>query len=929
MTLKSLLAGTVLAALCVGASAQTVELKNLKSRDAQVRQGSSLGVPFPKGQVQPSQKITLTAQDGTAVPSENWTLGYWPDGSVKWMGVAAIADKGLDKLTLTVQPAPKKSKKSKTAEPTGEFLASQTPDGITVNTGAMSCTFPSSGEAVIRNLSIGGKLISDKATLVAILEQRSTSGSTTTVTDSDFTSKVEKVTLLQNSPLRVSVKIEGKHAAGGREWLPFAVYCVMYKDMATISMTHSFNFDSDGQTDFIKGLGVQFDVPFREEVHNRHARFAGDGKDGAGFWRQPVQLAPGYRPSAGRVFVDNYQGYLDGGRLPNRSELRQNELAALETCPVWGDMKLVQSGSNGFSIDKRTTAKSSWLHVTEGGRSMGGALLGDCSGSIFVGVKDFWQSYPAALYVTDGGEAVGHLTAWLWAPDGEPVDMRHYDTVGHDLKINYEDYKEGWESPYGIGHRSTLEIRLFGNIPADDELWAVTEAVQKPVQYTCTPEYYYGVHAFGDFWGLPDNTNPVMAGIEKQLSDNLDYYREQIEQRKWYGFWNYGDVMHNYDFTRHDWRYDIGGWAWNNIELAPNVLLWVSFLRTGREDVWTMAEALEKHASEVDVHHLGQFAPLGSRHNVNHWGDGCKQPRIEYAAMKRFLYYLTGGDALTGDLMTEQIGSEKAYEYARRISTWGAVGGTYLKSSMNDWTYYASNWMLEWERTGNTEYRDRLFNSMKDIEALSKFSGRLKYDYFDPETGRFLVYLKETPDDDPRADNNAPKSDFAPASSLKPKQLESIVGYRMKNNRGETFSTLFGAPEVMADMRTMVDLPDFWSYADNFFRDISGVGGGSMTGPRAASWVAHSQDDAEMGALAWKDLLDNGYTDTESDGTPVADHLHEPGVIYSGRNVVNAVEEPRFLGENAGWQRHTPSTTQWLLNAIETMEWSRKYAPSK
>ena len=199
--------------------------------------------------------------------------------------------------------------------------------------------------------------------------------------------------------------------------------------------------------------------------------------------------------------------------------------------------------------------------------------------------------------------------------------------------------------------------------------------------------------AFGTYWGLPDTER--FGFIEDQLTSTLDFYKAQVDQRSWYGFWNYGDVMHNYDFTRHDWRYDIGGWAWNNIELAPNVLLWTCFLRTGREDYWTMAEAMEKHSSEVDVHHIGRFAPLGSRHNVTHWGDGCKQPRIEYAAMKRYMYYLTGGDALTGDLMSEQLGAEKAYDYARRVSTWGAVDGTYLKSSLNDWAYYASNWMLQ------------------------------------------------------------------------------------------------------------------------------------------------------------------------------------------------------------------------------------------
>ncbi len=919
---------TVITLLILGSAyASPVQVKNLENRKAEVRQGTSWGVPFAKGSVNASTTFTVKDTEGNVLSSDNRPLAYWPDGSLKWVSFAVVADKGLENLsieattpdktkTITKTITKTKTKADASAEPA---MASEVPEGIAVNTGAMQCLFPSSGESIILDLKLGDKLIASEAHLKTLLETRDNIGGRAVTSSEDFVSRVEKVSLVQNSAFKTTVKIEGMHQStvSDRIWLPFSVYCVMYKDMPTISLTHSFVFDSDGRKDFIKGLGISFTVPFREEVHNRHVRFAGDGQDGAGFWCQPVLLAPGYRPSAGKVFVNNYKSYLQGKPLPAMDELSANEKAALLTCPVWGDMRLVQNSSNGFSIDKRTSAESSWLHVVEGGRSLGGALLGDCSGSIFVGVKDFWQSYPAALDVEGADTQNGTLTAWLWSPYGETMDMRHYDTVGHDLKINYEDYKEGWESPLGVGHRSTLEIRLFDNIPASDELLAVAKAVQKPVQFSCTPEYFYEVHAFGDYWGLPKAEN---AEIEKLIDNNLEFYAKEIDRRSWYGFWNYGDVMHNYDFTRQDWRYDIGGWAWNNIELAPNVMLWTCFLRTGREDIWTMAEALEKHASEVDVHHIGQFAPLGSRHNVNHWGDGCKQPRIEYAAMKRFLYYLTGGDALTGDLMTEQIGSEKAYDYARRISTWGAVGGTYLKSSLNDWAYYAGNWMIEWERTGNEYYRDRLLNSMKDLVALSKASQRLSFDYFDPETGRFMVYLKEDPKF--RGEVNAAESDFVPASSLSQKKLNDIVGYRLGRTRGDTFSTLFGAPEFLSDMRATIDYPEFWKYTDNSFRDVSHTQGGNMTGPRMAAWVAASEDDSEMRELAWKNLLDNGFTATEGDGTPV---VHpEFGVTAGTPDIVKPVENPWFLGQTAGWQRHTPSTTQWILNAIEVMEWAAR-----
>ena len=155
--------------------------------------------------------------------------------------------------------------------------------------------------------------------------------------------------------------------------------------------------------------------------------------------------------------------------------------------------------------------------------------------------------------------------------------------------------------------------------------------------------------AFG-IWSLPDRSTPLKRAVEDQLDGALELYKKEVEQRHWYGFWDYGDVMHAYDPARHVWRYDIGGYAWDNTELGTDMWLWYSFLRTGRADIFRMAEAMTRHTSEVDTYHLGRFAALGSRHNVRHWGCGAKEARISQAAFRRFHYYLTT-DERTGDIM--------------------------------------------------------------------------------------------------------------------------------------------------------------------------------------------------------------------------------------------------------------------------------------
>src|SRR5262249_26770488 len=163
-----------------------------------------------------------------------------------------------------------------------------------------------------------------------------------------------------------------------------------------------------------------------------------------------------------------------------------------------------------------------------------------------------------------------------------------------------------------------------------------------------------------------------------------------------------------------------------------------SFLRTGRADLFRMAERMTRHTSEVDVHHVGPFAPLGSRHNVNHWGDGAKQPRVSHAGLKRTYYFLTGGDGRIGDLLREQLDADLTYSYLQRFNNAHYVptakGEPRLQSANSavaprpenfdarptaasrqpftrfglEWMCYAANWTTEWERGGDQAWRTRL-----------------------------------------------------------------------------------------------------------------------------------------------------------------------------------------------------------------------------
>ena len=137
----------------------------------------------------------------------------------------------------------------------------------------------------------------------------------------------------------------------------------------------------------------------------------------------------------------------------------------------WDGYRLTQLTANGFTIEKRTSEQSSWLHATDGKRALGMAFLGDITGGVAVAVKKFWQKYPASLEIQGATTASGEIKVWFWSPQAPAMDLRHYDTIGHGLEMAYEDWKEGWDN--AAGHRQH---------PRADALGAGQRPLQRPAR---------------------------------------------------------------------------------------------------------------------------------------------------------------------------------------------------------------------------------------------------------------------------------------------------------------------------------------------------------------------------------------------------------------------------------------------------------------
>jgi len=407
------------------------------------------------------------------VPAQTWPLAVWPDGSVKWLGVAVSGGPEL--------VGPFQLGKGAAALPTMPLKATQDAGGVSIDTGVLQCRVAAGGDRFIESMTIDGRVVARDGQLVAMTEDRTNRAATGVVREERFVSEVGRVTLEQAGPVRAVVKVEGMHRAlrGGRDWLPFTVRLYFSAGVEAVRMVHTFVFDGDQEKDFIRGPGVRFTVPMREEVQNHTCVSRAKARD---FGRSRSSRGGTTGTVCGQ---DRRDGHLDadqlaGRRVPNSAEVNARGKGLLEQWAVWDSFRLVQPNADGFTIEKRTNPLSAWIPAGAGGRATGFVFVGDVSGGLAVSLKNFWQSYPAALEVRGAASAAAELTVWLWTPEAPAMDLRHYDIKAHGLEAAYEDVQPGFSIATGVARTSELMLFPSAAVPTKTESAAQAAVGREP-----------------------------------------------------------------------------------------------------------------------------------------------------------------------------------------------------------------------------------------------------------------------------------------------------------------------------------------------------------------------------------------------------------------------------------------------------------------
>jgi hypothetical protein len=862
--------------------------------------GVTFGLPWPRGQHAANATEFVASGDPKL---SSWTTALWPDGSLKWTGHALSATTSpADEYIITASEYVNSTRSRLRRESNGVQVHDDESD-IVVNTGKVTATFPKTGNILVSSIKAGNKTVGLNGHLV-LRSQSGTSddeenGKASGIEQYSFVSKLSNVTVSEDNTARTLVTVQGTHSIDGegnhQDWLPFTVRFYLYAESEAIRIIHTIIYDGDSNKDFISGIGLRFDVPLGgEEMYNRHVRIA--GVDG-GLLREAVKGITGLRRDPGAA-VRSAQ--FNGTVTPDESTWDSRVTTRLQWIPTWSDYRLTQLSPDGFNLKKRTKAGQSWVKIPGGTRSGGLAYLGGGTvGGLAVGLRDFWKKYPTSLDISNAATDTGSITMWLYSPQAGPMDLRPYhDGLGEDtyakqldaLEITYEDYEGGYNTPYGVGRTNELYLYAFETTPSPEKLSVLTNNTNNPPVLIPEAEHIRDTKAIGSYWNLPGAVDSAQAQkIESNMDFLVKFYENQVEQRRWYGFWDHGDIIHTYDDDRHQWRYDIGGYAWDNSELSPDLFFWDYFLRTGRADVYRLAHDQVRHGGEVDSYHNGNFTGLGTRHGVQHWGDSAKQARIATPVYRKAFYYISGGDERTGDLIREVLDVDKSFlrvDARRKVRDPSVVytpdpKALYLNFG-TDWAGIAQAYLIEWERRGPRwqEAREKLMEAIRTYPKLKNgfVTGEALYDSL---TGAW-----SPPPTDPSNNGNVTVSHLSGVFGV----LETI----------DQLMDHFGASQrnlTQPFLDAFLDYCYYYGASKAEQKARYGQDFGSLNlkqgHSRYTAYVANRRNNATLVPRVWSEYLGDGSKDGLA---PTAPWKTER---ISGSEVLIPIDEAKWVSTNA------------------------------
>ncbi|MDN5213522.1 hypothetical protein QQ020_15735 [Fulvivirgaceae bacterium BMA12] len=677
----------------------------------------TLGIPFPSGMLHSPDHVRILDKDGREIPSQITEVTSWEplNNSVKWIWAFFFAGSS-DSYTLEYG---NDISRSRIKGDKVVIINSQRQNGFAeINTGPLRLTIKK-GEGGFLNqvmLDLDRDGFGDED---IIAEEPNARGSFLDLLDDagiDPSRAIVKHTVKEkgSGPLHGILRIEGEYQYGREDnnVSPFVIRIHAYAGQSYFKVLHTLTYTG---------------VPDKHtRVEGEHSVIATqsekiipeDREDDPG-WVQPNDQIAGtglclnYRLSGD---LEYQTGYYDGtwwDQSPSKifkSSLRPNDqVAVTQTGPKPTRMPPVPKSSPDERIKKGFVANISCNTRTEKKleKVAGWIDVADKKWGISVGIRDFIQEYPKALKIFGDSS---RLYAYIWSPDADPMNFARWSNKPEGQMLG--NFAQGMT-------KTTELVYHFHSAGQDAESIArtVNYFLDPPIAHA-HPAVYAESKVYGSFAPRSDNFSEYERGMDYKM----DWMLFNQNWEPWYGMFDYGDFKTHY-FNK-EWK------MWANNEPAQDFMLWMQFVRTGDRKYYLAAEAMSRHAMDVDNIHwpkapryYGDTNPsldfwtskdqpaatpylgIGRRHASQHW--------ISLLSAHVWVQGWLASYYLSGNHRGLEAARQTADTYSKRI--WGDHGLTGRRLYLSVW-----NMVEVWDATKDECY----FEDLKDrVRRMLNYQG--------------------------------------------------------------------------------------------------------------------------------------------------------------------------------------------------------------
>jgi hypothetical protein len=494
------------------------------------REPVTCGLPWPRGLLPDPSRLTLVDAQGQQVAVQAQALDHWLDGSVRWLLLdwqADVRGSAVYRARVAEQPPPASPSALHVREQSGEVI---------ITTGAAEFRLRRAGNFPFDSIAVGTGAESYSPRVDFAVEDEA---------GQKFAPRIDRITVEEQGPARVCVRLDGELAAAGREPLGiFEARLHFFAGSAAVRFALSLgNPRRAGHPGGLWDLGATGSVYIKDAAlivmlppGAGPAQAACSPEVGAPLQPCPLPLEL-YQDSSGGENWKSHNHYNRHHVVPNtfrgyRLRAGDSERAGLRATPV-------------VTLER------------------GGALVA-------VAVRHFWQNFPKAVEATADGIV---------------------------LRLFPRQYADAHELQGGEQKTHTFTI-AFGRdtVTAEPLAWCRTPLVPRaaPAWYAATGAVPYLTPRTAD--PNPAYLQLVDAAVEGE--DTFFHKREVIDE---YGWRHFGDV-----YGDHEAVFDRGPEPlvshYNN-QYDPLAGFAYQFLRSGDVRWWALMEDLAGHVADIDIYH--------------------------------------------------------------------------------------------------------------------------------------------------------------------------------------------------------------------------------------------------------------------------------------------------------------------------------------